>query len=54
MKAKKLIRIATPATLSQLMTVLGTIDVDEHPDAVVSHRNGELMVEEPQPTLEDE
>lgn len=53
MKNRKLLRVGTPIKLTKLNALLNTLDDDDTTDAIVSHRNGELIVEAPQPTLGD-
>lgn len=52
-KNRKLLRVGTPVRLSQLRTLLEAADTADPENTIVYHYNGELIVEEPVPTLED-
>lgn len=49
-KNRKLLRVGTPLPLTSLLKHLEAIE--QRDDATVRHINGELVVEVPQPTLE--
>ena len=53
MKNRKLLRVGTPVKLGRLRALLDAIDDEDLEDAIVTHYNGELAVEAPQPTLGD-
>lgn len=50
-KNRKLLRVGTPIKLSKLTALLDAVDADDPDNTIVLHYNGELIVEEPQPTL---
>lgn len=52
-KNRKLLRVGTPVRLSQLRALLDAVDAADAANTIVYHYNGELIVEEPVPTLED-
>lgn len=53
-KNRKLLRIGVPVRLDRLRVLLENVDTDKPDEVIVSHYNGELIVEEPDPTLLDD
>lgn len=51
MPNRRVVRIAVPAKLSNLIQMLEAADVADPDDTIVLYSRGELVVEEPQPTL---
>lgn len=51
MPNRRVVRIAVPAKLSKLIQMLEAADVIDPDDTIVLYSRGELVVEEPQPTL---
>lgn len=51
MKNRRVVRIGVPAKLSKLVAMLEAADVTDPENAIVIYSRGELVVEEPVPTL---
>lgn len=50
---RKLLRVGTPIRYSKLIALLDAVDCADPENTIVLHRNGELIIEEPVPTLVD-
>ncbi len=48
---RKLLSVATPIPLSNLKLMLDALDTNNPDACIVRHMNGQLIVEEPHPTI---
>lgn len=53
MKNRRVLSIGMPVKLSSLQVLLEHAQVERPNDCIVRHYDGQLIIEEPQPTLEE-
>lgn len=51
-KNRKLLSVGTPVTLANLLVLLGAVETGDPAGCIVKHRDGQLIIEETQATLD--